>query len=152
MDDHFHLNPTESLQLSGLRIALYNYLFASAHKGRLIVRIENAGLAECSPQNEQSIFDGLRWAGIVPAESSAHGGDCGPYETGQRLDIYRAHADRLLANQSAYYCFCSKEQLDEQEKTSMKTTNMPKYDNRCRQLTGEQVAQKLAEQAPKRIR
>lgn len=145
-------NPTESLQLSGLRLALYNFLFANANKGQLIVRIENADKSTSNQSNQQSIFDGLQWAGITPAESCAHGGDHGPYETSQRLDIYRKNAEQLVAKNGAYYCFCSKEDLEAQEKTALKTKNMAKYDNRCRHLTSDEVEEKLANNEPRQLR
>lgn len=138
--------------MSGLRVALYNYLFANANNGQFIVRIENIGQSKSNALSQQSIFDGLRWAGIHAAESSEHGGTVGPYETSQRLGIYQTNAERLLAKQKAYYCFCSKEHLDAQEKAAIKTKGLPKYDNKCRHLSSEQVAEKLASDECKQIR
>lgn len=131
---------------------MYNYLFANANKGQFIVRIENIGQPKSNALSQQSIFDGLRWAGINAAESVEHGGAFGPYETSQRSEIYRANAEKLLKNESAYYCFCSKEHLEAQEKAALKTKGLPKYDNKCRHLNGEEVAAKLKENAPKQIR
>src|SRR5262249_19109263 len=50
--------------------------------------------------------------GITPDEGPRQGGPYGPYRQSERLDIYHAHADRLLATGALYRCWCTPERLD----------------------------------------
>lgn len=86
------------------------------------------------------------WAGVNPDESIFHGGDYGPYMQSERLDIYRSEVKTLLENGSAYYCFCTKNRLDQLRKEAEKEKRIPGYDNKCRVLTPVQIAEKLANQ------
>lgn len=145
-------NPKDSLRSNSLRLALYSYLFASANQGQFIIRIENLNKYNTdNPWNRQSILDGLQWAGIVATESPIRGGAFGPYETSQRLQIYQQYVQELLANRKAYYCFCPRERLKELEKRAMVTDSL-KYDGKCRYVSRERVADKLANNEPKQIR
>lgn len=140
------------LHLGGLRTALLNYLFAKAHNGTFIVRIEDTDQSRTVPDAQQNFFRNLEWAGILPDESVIHGGDFGPYVQSQRLEIYRQQVRKLLENGSAYYCFCTEKRLETLRNEAIQANEIAKYDNRCRHLTPVQVAQKLANNDPMCIR
>lgn len=132
------------LHLGGLRTALYNYLYAKANCGKFIVRIEDTDRTRLVPDAVESLFKDLEWAGIIPDESVFHGGDYGPYVQSERLDIYRREVKKLLEDGSAYYCFCTEDQLQLLREEAIRANETPKYDNRCRHLTPVQVAENIA--------
>lgn len=130
--------------MGGLRTAFINYLFAKAHNGKFIVRIEDTDQSRTIPDAQQNIFRNLEWAGISSDESVIHGGAFGPYVQSQRLEIYRQEVRKLLENGSAYYCFCTVKRLETLRQKAIEANEISKYDNRCRHLTPVQVAEKLA--------
>ena len=94
----FAPSPTGYLHVGGARTALFNWLFARHEGGQLLLRIEDTDVERNRPELVQGILDGLKWLGIEWDE--------GPFFQSQRLDLYRAAAERLLANGSAFSCFC----------------------------------------------
>lgn len=86
----------------------------------------------------------MEWSGIIPDEGIKYGGDAGPYIQSERLDIYRAEVQKLLDNETAYYCFCTERRLELLRKDALRNRQIPKYDNRCKHLTPIQIAEKLA--------
>lgn len=134
---HFYIPIAGQIHLNGLRTALFNYLFAKANDGTFIVRMANDG-------QQPQIFRHLDWAGIQPDESAIHGGEFGPYIQSQRLEIYQRSVKQLLENGSAYYCFCTEKRLEQLRDKADEANETPTYDNRCRDLTPLQVAEKLA--------
>lgn len=139
--------------MNGLRVALFNYLFAKANIGKFIVRIDDIDhMVNANDAHQKQIFRHLEWAGIVPDESAVHGGNFGPYIQSQRLEIYQRSVRELLENGSAYYCFCTEKRLETIRQAAIGTKH-PNYDNRCRDLAPLQVAENLANKVhPVRIR
>lgn len=140
------------LHVGGLRTALYNYIFAKAHSGTFIVRIEDTDQKRIVEKAQETLFRNLEWAGIIPDESVSHGGNFGPYVQSQRLDLYRNQVRKLLDNEQAYYCFCTERRLELLRRDALRAGENPKYDNRCRHLKPEKVAEKLAINDPNVIR
>lgn len=138
--------------MGGLRTALYNYLFAKSNHGKFIVRIEDTDQTRLVANAQENLFKNLEWAGIKPDESVLHGGDFGPYVQSQRLTLYKQHLDSLIANKHAYYCFCTERRLELLRRDAMRANEIPKYDNRCRHLHPDKVAEKLAKGDPKVVR
>src|ERR1700761_6083288 len=101
----FAPSPTGGLHLGGVRTVLYNYLFARQHGGSFILRIEDTDQSRFVPGAEQYIIDCLQWCGLVPDESTAHGGEFGPYRQSERKLLYREYADKLIDAGHAYYAF-----------------------------------------------
>lgn len=132
------------MHLGGLRTALYNYIFARKHQGSFILRLEDTDQTRLVPGAAENIEDMLEWAGIPPDESPRRGGPAGPYRQSQRLDLYAQAAEALLRTGAAYPCFCSTQRLELLKKEALRNRQTPRYDNRCRNLRPEQVAQKLA--------
>ena len=102
----FAPSPTGYLHVGGARTALFNWLFARHHGGTLVLRIEDTDLERSTPEMVEGILVGLRWLGIDWNE--------GPHFQTNRMELYRAAAGSLLNAGHAYYCFCTKEQLEQQ--------------------------------------
>lgn len=138
--------------MGGLRTALYNYLFAKSKQGKFVVRIEDTDQTRIVSNAQASLFQNLEWAGIKPDESALHGGEFGPYVQSQRLEIYKKHLETLIENGHAYYCFCTERRLELLRRDAMRANEIPKYDNRCRHLHPDKVAEKLARGDQKVVR
>jgi glutamyl-tRNA synthetase len=114
----FAPSPTGALHIGGVRTALYNYLFAKKHGGKMFLRIEDTDQDRFVPNAEKYIQDALEWCGIKLDESPWHGGEFGPYRQSERKDagIYTQYAQQLVDEGKAYYAFDTKEELDEMRK------------------------------------
>jgi nondiscriminating glutamyl-tRNA synthetase len=146
----FAPSPTGFLHVGGARTALYNWLFARQKKGTFILRIEDTDEARSTDESMRAIIDGLRWLGLDwdegPEASTPE--KYGSYFQMQRLDIYRSHLDHLLAENKAYPCFCTKEDLEQMRNRAMLMKRPPKYDERCRALPAEERRARLEKNQP----
>ena len=109
----FAPSPTGYLHIGGLRTALYAYLFAKKNDGVFILRIEDTDQARFVEGAVEKIYSGLRLAGLEWDEGPDKGGNYGPYVQSERKDMYLPYAKELVEKGKAYYCFCTKEDLDE---------------------------------------
>ncbi|MBX3464273.1 MAG: glutamate--tRNA ligase [Planctomycetes bacterium] len=138
----FAPSPTGSLHIGGARTAMYNWAAARALGGAFLLRIEDTDQARSTEASLQGILDGLRWLGIDWDEGPGRDGGHGPYFQMQRLDLYRAAAERLLASGHAYPCYCTTDRLEalrEQQKAAK--SSWIGYDGHCRTLAAEQRAE-----------
>ncbi len=127
-------SPTGDPHVGTAYVALFNYALARKHGGQFILRIEDTDRERSSAASEAMIFDALRWLGLQWDEGPDVGGPCGPYRQSERTEIYRKHADELVARGAAYPCFCTRERLDAlREEQKAKKLNFG-YDGRCRAL------------------
>lgn len=108
----FAPSPTGPLHIGGVRTALYNYLFARANGGKMILRIEDTDSRRFVPGAEDYINESLKWLGIGIDEGVREGGPYGPYKQSERKEIYRKYVDQLLADGKAYIAFDTPEELD----------------------------------------
>lgn len=108
----FAPSPTGPLHIGGVRTALYNYLFARQHGGKLIFRIEDTDTHRFVPGAEEYILESFRWLGIQFDEGVSFGGEYGPYRQSERRSIYKKYADELLNSGKAYIAFDTPEELD----------------------------------------
>lgn len=108
----FAPSPTGPLHIGGVRTALFNYLFARQHGGKMILRIEDTDSRRFVPGAEEYINESLSWLGIGIDEGVREGGAYGPYKQSERRDIYREHVQRLLDAGKAYIAFDTPEELD----------------------------------------
>ena len=148
----FAPSPTGYLHVGGLRTALYNYLFAKSSNGEFILRIEDTDRNRYVPGAVENLISTLSWAGIEYDEGPDKGGAYGPYLQSERLDIYKEHADILIKNKKAYYCFCSSERLASLREVQQKQNQQSMYDKHCLGLSEEERKQKLSEGLPYVIR
>lgn len=147
----FAPSPTGYLHIGGLKSALYNYLYAKGHDGKYILRIEDTDRTRYVEGAIENLIDSLEWAGIkhdegvfVEGGKLVQKGEFGPYIQSERLDIYKKYIDILLEKGHAYYCFCTKERLDEVREKQKANGETPMYDKHCRNLSKEEVEAKIA--------
>src|SRR3954469_11962057 len=136
-------SPTGPLHIGTARTALFNYLFARRTGGTFILRLEDTDAARSSLAFEADILDGLHWLGLTWDEGpDVAGGDdrgsFGPYRQMQRLDRYREAADRLLAEDKAYPCYCTAEELEADRRAQEAAREPPRYVGRCAHLTPDE--------------
>jgi len=108
----FAPSPTGPLHIGGVRTALYNYLFARQHGGKMILRIEDTDSQRFVPGAEDYINEALAWLGIGIDEGVREGGPYGPYKQSERRDIYREHVKMLLDAGKAYIAFDTPAELE----------------------------------------
>jgi glutamyl-tRNA synthetase len=148
----FAPSPTGYLHVGGARTALFNWLFARRHGGAFVLRIEDTDAERSSADMVTGILDGLRWLGLDWDEGPEVGGGFGPYFQSQRLDRYRAMAERLVAGGHAYHCYCSPERLQRTREEAERAGGGWIYDRRCLSLTPEQIAEYEATGVARAIR
>jgi len=107
------------------------------------MRLEDTDRARFVPGSEEVIYKSLEWFGLNPDESPKVGGPFAPYRQSERLPIYKKYAKELIEKKHAYYCFCTKERLDEMRKEQQAKKMNPMYDKHCRNLKKEEVEEKL---------
>jgi glutamyl-tRNA synthetase len=122
----FAPSPTGFLHVGGARTALFNWLFARHTGGTLVLRIEDTDFERSSEEMVEGILEGMRWLGL--------NWDEGPFFQSQRLDLYRRTAETMLASGHAYYCFCTKEELEQRRHEAAAAGRPPMYDRRCSRL------------------
>jgi glutamyl-tRNA synthetase len=136
-------SPTGDPHVGTAFIALFNLVFARHHGGKFILRIEDTDQSRSRPQYEHNIYDALRWAGIEWDEGPDVGGDYGPYRQSERLAIYQQYVQQLLDEGKAYKCFTTAEELAEMRELSRKTGGRAGYDRRHRNLSQEEIDERL---------
>jgi glutamyl-tRNA synthetase len=140
----FAPSPTGYLHVGGARTALFNWLFARKTGGTFILRIEDTDQERSTEAHTKVILDGLSWLGLEWNE--------GPVFQGAAVARHRADAERLLSDDKAYRCFCTKEELEAQRKATLKGADAFKYDRRCDRLPKEEIAARVARGMPFVIR
>lgn len=135
-------SPTGTLHIGGARTALFNFLFARHHGGRLILRVEDTDQSRQVPDSEAQMMRGLQSLGIEWDEGPDRGGDFGPYRQSERLARHQELANRLLSEDKAYRCYCTPEELEAERKARQKEGLPPRYSGRCRFLTPDEIRQR----------
>src|SRR5882762_5853384 len=97
----FAPSPTGYLHVGGARTALFNWLFARKERGVMILRIEDTDAERNKPELVNGIIEGLKWLGVDWDE--------GPFYQSQRTELYQAAGKKVLANGSAFLCYCPPE-------------------------------------------
>ena len=139
----FAPSPTGYMHLGNLRSALYTYLYARKHEGKFILRIEDTDQARYVEGAVDVIYNTLKDIGMQWDEGPDIGGDYGPYVQSKRKDMYLPYAKQLIEAGKAYYCFCTKEELDARRVESEQNGEVWKYDKHCLNLSPEEVQKKL---------
>ena len=140
----FPPSPTGYLHIGGARTAIYNWLFAKKHGGKLVLRIEDTDAERSTQESIEGILDGLTWLGVTWDE--------GPYFQSEHAAEHVAAAQRLLESGHAYKCFCTKEELEAKREAAAAAKGDYQYDGVCRDLSPAQVAEKEADGLPFVIR
>ena len=140
----FAPSPTGQLHVGNARTALFNWLFARQKRGANVLRIEDTDLERSEARYETQLIEDLKWMGLDWDEGPDKGGPYGPYRQSDRMDVYRAHADRLVSQQKAYYCFCTAEDLERDRQQALAEHRQPIYSGRCRNLDPAEVERRRA--------
>lgn len=120
----FAPSPTGDLHIGGIRTALFSWLYARHHGGRFVLRIEDTDRQRSTPEAIDIILDGMDWLGLDYDE--------GPIYQSHRFERYHEVIRTLLERDRAYYCYCSREELETMRAEAMARGEKPKYDGRCR--------------------
>lgn len=155
----FAPSPTGYVHVGSLRTALYNYLFAKQNDGKFLLRLEDTDRTRYEEGSVENLLDALYTTGVIPDEGlmleggkPVEKGDCGPYIQSKRLDIYKKYIKQLIDDGKAYYCFCSKERLDDLREKQKAAGETPRYDGHCRNLSEDEVQKRIAAGEPYVIR
>ena len=124
-------SPTGFAHLGTASTALYNVLFARKQGGTFVLRVDDTDIERNRPEYEQLIYEGLHWLGLDWDEGPDKGGPDAPYRQSERLDVYKEHAAKLLAEGKAYRCFCTSEELDAERKEAQADKRPYRYSRRC---------------------
>lgn len=123
----FAPSPTGYLHIGGVRTALYSWLHARKTGGQFILRIEDTDRERSTEASVQVILEGMQWLGLDWDE--------GPFYQTQRFDRYREVIQQLLDQGDAYYCYCTKERLENLRADQQAAKQKPRYDGHCRDRT-----------------
>ncbi len=149
----FAPSPTGYLHIGGLRTALFNYLFARHNEGKFILRIEDTDQTRKVEGAVENLIKTLNAMGLDYDEGPEAGGDFGPYYQSQRLDIYREYCSQLIEQGDAYYAFETPEEIEEMRKSQFaQGADNVMYDRRARNLTKDEVTEKLNKGLPHVVR
>ncbi len=124
----FAPSPTGYLHIGGARTALFSWLYARRHGGPFVLRIEDTDLERSTPEAVNAILEGMNWLGLDYDE--------GPFYQTQRFDRYREVLQELLREGRAYYCYCTREELEVLRGEQMLRKEKPRYDGRYRDHQG----------------
>ena len=123
----FAPSPTGYLHVGGARTALFSWLYARKYGGQFILRIEDTDLERSTKESVNAILEGMAWLGLDYDE--------GPFYQTQRFDRYKEVIAQLLEQGDAYYCYCSKEELNELREQQRVNKEKPRYNGKCRHIT-----------------
>ncbi len=131
----FPPSPTGAFHIGSARTALFNYLVAKKNKGEFVLRIEDTDKERSKLEYEKDIMRSIKWLGLEwdegPKEDGKEKGKYGPYRQSQRSDIYKKYLQKLLDEDKAYRCYCTKEELDKEREEQLKRGEAPKYSGKC---------------------
>lgn len=144
----FAPSPTGSLHIGSVRTALFNLLYARHHGGTILLRVEDTDEARSTKESERGILTDFAWLnfnfdeGVMPDGSEK--GEHGPYRQTACADSYEAHLRRIVQERKAYLCFCTKEELEGERLGQEASGLVPKYSGKCRSISDEEVATRIA--------
>jgi glutamyl-tRNA synthetase len=124
-------SPTGDPHVGTAYMSLFNLAFARQQGGQFLLRVEDTDRARFRADSEQQVYETLRWLGLDWDEGPDKGGPFAPYRQSERLDTYRPHVDRLLADGHAYLCWCSGERLTEMREDQQRRKVPTGYDRLC---------------------
>ena len=119
----FAPSPTGYLHVGGARTALFSWLYARKHGGKFILRIEDTDLERSTQESVDAILEGMAWLGLDYDE--------GPFYQTHNFDRYKEIIQQLLRQGDAYYCYCSKEELEQLRTDQMANKEKPRYNGKC---------------------
>ena len=124
-------SPTGFAHLGTASTALYNVLFARQRNGTFALRVDDTDVERNRPEYELLIYEALRWLDLDWDEGPDKGGPYAPYRQSERVDLYKQHAVKLLAEGNAYKCYCTPEELEAERRQAQAEKRPYKYSRRC---------------------
>ena len=140
----FAPSPTGYLHVGGARTALFNWLYAKKFGGQFLLRIEDTDKARSTDESTRAIFEGLEWLGLLWDETVVY--------QGANVERNREDAYKMLANGTAYRCFCTQAELAERRAAAEANKESFKYDRRCDRLDRDEVERRAAAGEPFTLR
>lgn len=162
----FAPSPTGYFHIGSARTTLFAWLFTRHNNGRFILRIEDTDKERSKKEFEEDIFASLKWLGLncdegplpqsgTQTSADVHAdqrgqnsenwkGEYGPYRQSERLNLYEKYLKQLLQKNQAYYCFCTKEELENERQSMLASGQAPIYNGKCRALSEEEVRQNIS--------
>ena len=143
----FAPSPTGEMHFGNVRTALFNSLAALGNNGSFLLRVEDTDEERSTGEFEQLLYTDLQWLGIYWQEGPLHLGQVGtngPYKQSERKEIYKGYYEQLLANNQAYYCFCTEEQLALSRKLQRSQHLPPRYTGTCSNLSKDEVQKRIS--------
>jgi glutamyl-tRNA synthetase len=142
----FAPSPTGPLHIGGVRTALFNWLFARKYGGTFVLRIEDTDKERSEKRYDDELLQGLSWLGLnwdegpqpigaggqLPLEGVGEKGEFGPYRQSERTALYKKYLQQLIESGDAYYCYCTKEDIEAQRQAMLSQGLPPKYNGHCR--------------------
>lgn len=122
----FAPSPTGYLHVGGARTALFSWLYARKHGGKFILRIEDTDLERSTQESVDAILEGMAWLGLDYDE--------GPFYQTHHFDRYKEIIQQLIDQGHAYYCYCSKDELEQLRAEQMANKEKPRYNGKCRDV------------------
>jgi len=139
----FAPSPTGFMHIGNLRTAIFAYLVAKRYNGDFLLRVEDTDQERKVEGAIEFIYDTLKLCNLNIDEGPINPGNFGPYMQSERLHIYKEYAEKLVEKGSAYYCFCSEDELGEQRKISDARKKPFLYNGKCSKLTKSEVTEKV---------
>ena len=140
----FAPSPTGHLHVGNARTALFNWLLARGGGGSFVLRIEDTDVERSTSESDAAIVEDLRWLGLDWNEGPDIGGPHGPYRQSERRHLYASYANELVAEGHAYYCFCTREQLEAERRAAVEAGRPALYSGRCRSITRDTAEARIA--------
>lgn len=144
----FAPSPTGYMHIGNLRTALYEYLIAKSQNGDFVLRIEDTDQKRYVEGATDIIYHTLKQVGMNWDEGPDIGGAYGPYVQSERKSLYAEYAHKLVELGGAHYCFCSKDDADEQKDEEANI----KFEDPCKFLSPEEARKRVAAGEPYVIR
>lgn len=125
----FAPSPTGYLHLGGARTALFSWAYARRFGGTFVLRIEDTDVERSTPEAVQAIIEGMQWLGLEHDE--------GPFYQMKRMDRYREVIGQMLEQGTAYYCYCTPEEVEAMRERQRAAGEKPRYDGTWRPEPGK---------------
>jgi glutamyl-tRNA synthetase len=136
-------SPTGYFHIGSARTALMVWLFAKKNNGTFILRIEDTDKERSKKEFDDDIIEGIKALGLDYDEF---------YRQSERYDIYREYLDKLVTADKAYYCFCTKEDIEAEKVEMEKSGKTPKYGGKCANLSAEEIKRNIDNEKPYVVR
>ena len=134
-------SPTGNLHIGNARTALFNYLFAKHYGGDFVLRIEDTDFKRNKEEGERSQLKYMAWLGLDYDEGIGKEKEFGPYRQSERIEIYQKYAEQLLAEDKAYKCYMTAEELEAEREEQVANGLPPRYSGKHAHLTKEEQDQ-----------